>query len=504
MNRRDFLRLSAAGALAGLAPRSLMSAEGKPPPNVLFIFVDDLRPQLGCYGAKTVKSPNIDRLAREGMLFENAYCQQAVCAPSRASVLSGWRPDSTGIYDLEHPLRSMHPDVITLPQFFKQAGYETITIGKVYHHHDDDKANWTRMPTAQGVGYALEANKAIIAGRRKEGLAKGLKGTPLSRYARGPASECADVSDETYVDGANARLAIRQLGELKQAGKPFFMALGFLKPHLPFNSPKKYWDLYRREQFAVPPRSTPKDMPALALNDFGELRAYTDIPRQRGPLDDDKTRELIHGYHAAASFTDANIGKVLDELDRLKLADNTVVVLWGDHGWKLGDYGSWCKHTNFEIDTHVPLLFRGPGVSVGKRCKALVEMVDVFPSLAELTGGKAPAHCEGTSLKPLLADAKAQWKNFAVSQYPRGPVMGYSARCDKWRYTEWVGRDGQVVARELYDHSAGPIAAENLAERPEHAELVAGLSKRLKPYQRRKAQPAGGAAKKEGKRKNKE
>ncbi len=504
MNRRDFLRLSAAGALAGLAPRTLQSAEDKAPPNVLFFFVDDLRTQLGCYGAKTVKSPNIDRLAREGMLFETAYCQQAVCAPSRASVLSGWRPDSTGIYDLDHPLRSMHPDVVTLPQFFKQAGYETVTIGKVYHHHDDDKANWTRMPKAQGVGYALEENQALIRKRHQEAKQQGLTGKALSRAARGPATECADVPDETYTDGANALLAIQQLGELKQAGKPFFMALGFVKPHLPFNSPKKYWDLYRREDFPVPPRTTPKGMPPMALTDFGELRAYSDIPRQRGPLDDDKTRELIHGYHAAVSFTDANVGKVLDELDRLKLADNTIIVLWGDHGWKLGDYGSWCKHTNFELDTHVPLLFRGPGVSAGKRCKALVEMVDVFPSLAELVGHKPPAHCEGESLKRLLAKPDGEWKNFAVSQYPRGPVMGYSARCDKWRYTEWVGRDGQIVARELYDHSAGPLATENLADRPEQAELVAGLSRRLKPYQRRKPAPAGGAGGKKGAKKKKE
>lgn len=469
-----------------------MAAENKPP-NVLFIFVDDLRVQLGCYGKTRVQSPNIDRLAAGGVLFEHAYTSQAVCAPSRISTLTGLRLDSVGIYDLEHPFRQAHADAPSLPQFFKQHGYETVTIGKIYHHASDDQRNWTRMPEAQGALYALPENRAQVQRLHEEGKAKGLTGNALSRHARGPATESADVSDETYRDGVIARVAVEQLRELK--GKPFFLCVGFIKPHLPFCAPKKYWDQYKDEPFAVPSRNKPVEMPPIALADFGEMRAYSDIPKI-GPVNDEQSKQLIHGYHACVSYTDTQVGKVLAELDKLGLDANTIVVLWGDHGWKLGEYGSWCKHSNFEIDTHVPLIIRAPGFKPGQRVSQIVEMVDVFPTLADLTAGTKPEQCAGTSLRPLLEGKGEGWKNFAISQYPRGsegqPVMGYSLRNEKWRYTEWIRKDGKLVARELYDHSTTDLAKINVADKLEHAELVKLLSGQLHPFLKTQWEGLGG------------
>jgi len=486
-SRRDFLKMVGVTGIAagfrGMARAADVPAAGKQP-NVLFFFVDDMRVQLGCYGKTQVKSPNIDKLAAGGTLLEHAYCSQAVCAPTRICTLSGLRPDATGIYDLEHPLRASGNTVVTLPQYFKSRGYETITIGKVYHHREDDKENWSRMPRAEGESYVLPETQAFLKERQKEGKEKGLTGTALSRFVRGPATECADVPDEAYFDGGVAKSAIGQLREVKD--KPFFLCVGFIKPHLPFNAPKKYWDLYKREDFAVPERKTPEAMPPIALTDFGEIRVYTDIPKV-GPVDDAGTRQLIHGYHACVSFTDAMVGKVLNELEALGLAESTIVVIWGDHGWKLGEYGAWCKHTNFELDTHVPLVFRGPGIKAGQRCASIVEMVDVYPTLADLTGGKIPSHCAGASMRELLEKGEsASWKNMAVSQYPRGsdgqPVMGYSLRRDKWRYTEWHRKDGKLLARELYDHSSSDVAKVNVADNPEHAELAGKMSELLKPF----------------------
>ena len=447
-------------------------------PNVLFIAVDDLRPELGCYGHPTIQSPHIDRLAREGMRFTRAYCQQAVCAPSRASLLSGCRPDTTGIYDLDTPLRTVMPDLVTLPQLFRRNGYTTIWLGKIYHHPDDDPLGWTEHPRPGGAAYWLPANQEWIRTRREEGAAKGLKGQRLYHYSRATASECADVADADYRDGAMTDAALDILRE--ERPEPWFLAVGFHKPHLPFNSPKRYWDIYDRAVIPLPDPTEPEGAPPLAFTSWGELRTYTDIPAQ-GDLDEAKTRELIHGYYACVSYIDAQIGRLLDELDRLNLQDRTIVILWGDHGWKLGEYADWCKHTNFEYDTHVPLLLRGPGIPAGGRCDALVEYVDIYPTLAELCGLSVPEHCEGASFRPLLADPRRPWKSAAFSQYPRGPVMGVSLRTLRWRYTEWTDHaTGDVAARELYDHAAGPRAVRNLAGDPEHADLVGRLSDRLR------------------------
>ena len=478
--RRAFLRAASGGLAAGawaLAGRRAVAASagtGAKKLNVLFLAVDDLRPELGCYGQKTVKSPNIDKLAAGGMLFTRAYCQQAICGPSRASLLTGLRPDSTGIYDLRHPVSETLPNVRTLPQHFRRNGYTTISLGKIYHHHTDDKPGWNeRTPTWRNA-YQDRAVEADRRRRRIEGRKKGLSGSRLHNYTAGPSSECADVADNAYTDGVVADKAIEALRKHKDG--PFFLAAGFYKPHLPFVAPKRYWDLYDRAKLPLPDATQPTAAPQIAFTNWGELRAYTDIPKT-GDLDEAKTRELLHGYHACVSYTDAQIGRVLAELDRLGLAETTVVILWGDHGWKLGEYGDWCKHTNFELDTHVPMILRMPGTPGGRRCEALVEFVDIYPTLAELCGLTVPAHCEGKSMAPLLADPTRPWKAGAVSQYPRGRIMGYSVRTRRWRYTEWIDRrTGAVTARELYDHEKTPLARENLVGKADRAEHVAKLA----------------------------
>ncbi len=474
LTRREFMSTAARGAALGLLAPAL--AAGAAPQkeqkkmNVLFIAVDDLRPQLGCYGHKQILSPNIDALAKRGTVFRRAYCQQAVCAPSRASLMSGCRPDTTKIYDLKTPLRTAMPKVLSLPQHFKASGYRSVSLGKIYHHLSDDRIGWTAPPWRakgkwRGRGYLTkEAQGRIIA----------------DSNGRGPAYEAADVGDDDYADGLGAEKAIAELRRLKD--KPFFLAVGFFKPHLPFNAPKKYWDLYRREDIKLPAnRDWPKNMPPVARSNWGELRNYAGMPK-RGRLTDDQARTLIHGYYACVSYVDAQVGRLTAELDRLHLRDSTVIILWGDHGWKLGEYSAWCKHTNFELDTRAPVVLSAPGRKApGKATDALVEFVDIYPTLCELCGLEVPKHCEGTSMAPLLDDPARKWKQAAFSQYPRGRIMGYTMRTDRWRYTEWRQRkDAEVTARELYDHKTDPGENVNLAGGAEHAETLKRLAAMLK------------------------
>ncbi len=447
--------------------------------NVLFIAVDDLRTELGCYGVPMIKSPNIDRLAERGTLFERAYCQQAVCSPSRTSLLTGCRPDTTKVYDLETHFRAHLPNVVTLPQHFKNCGYFTRSVGKIYHSGLDDEASWSEPPVkARRQMYQLPENCALVARKTQAIAGKAFK-SASARYnaMTGPAWECADVPDNAYSDGVIADAAIEMLRAAKD--KPFFIAVGFLKPHLPFIAPKKYWDLYTRE--AIPPAPNPfppKGATRFTLGDWGELRAYDDIPRI-GPVTEEQAHTLKHGYYACVSYMDAQLGRVLNELDRLGLRERTVVVLWGDHGWKLGEHASWCKHSNLENDTHAPLICCAPGQKkAGGRTRALVEFVDIYPTLCELAGVSRPTHLEGTSFAPLLDAPDKPWKPAAFSQYPRGNVMGYSMRTDRYRFTRWVSRsNGTEQARELYDLQLDPQENENVAERPENRALVETLTR---------------------------
>lgn len=445
-------------------------------PNVLFIAVDDLRPELGCYGVSRIKSPHIDRLASQALVFDRAYCQQAICMSSRASLLSGYRPDKGRIYQ-NGPLFQHVPDALTLNQHFLNHGYETVAMGKIYHHASDYSKGWSLPPFNPkgewiGRGYLDKESQRIAREFDKAH-------PDAERKGIGPAFEAPDVPDDAYSAGMLAAHAVRELRRLKD--QRFFLAVGFAKPHLPFNAPKTYWDLYQPAdiRLAANPRE-PGNMPRENATNWGELRSYHGIPKN-GPLPDDLARKLVHGYQACISYTDAMIGRVLDELDRLGLSENTVVVLWGDHGWKLGEHGMWCKHTNFELDARAPLIIRAPGMKArGSHTKALAEFVDIYPTLCELCGLDLPKHLEGTSAAPLLANPDQPWKKAAFSQYPNGKLMGYTMRTDRYRYTEWRDLKTKTVkSRALYDHQGDPGENTNIAGEPDNADLVASLANQL-------------------------
>lgn len=470
VKRRHFL---AAGMAAWVVLGSSPAANAQSPerPNVLLLLVDDLRPEIRAYGSERAITPNIDRLAAQGLLFERAYAQVAVCAPSRISLLSGLRPDTTGIRRLRTPLRSAMPDVTTLPQRFRESGYTTISIGKVYHHQGDDREAWTEAPVRPASSWE---------GRGGDGyLSPASIGVTDANTGRGPAYEATSVPDTAYRDGKIANLAIdalRRLGE-----DPFFLAVGFFKPHLPFTAPQRYWDLYPREAIELAPNPFPPEgVTRYSLTTFGELRGYAHVPDE-GPIPDSVALTLIRGYLAATSYIDAQVGRVLDELDRLRLAENTIVVLWGDHGWKLGEHGAWAKHSNFEIDTRVPLIVRAPGMhAVGERTAALVETVDIYPTLTELADLTSPPYLQGTSFAPLLEEPHRPWKSAAFSEYSRGPTLGRTIRTDRYRYVEWRRvATGEREARELYDHEVDPQENRNVAEEPRYADAVNQLSRRL-------------------------
>lgn len=468
-SRRGFLRQAA--GLCCAAP--LWAASRRY--NVLFLAIDDLRPNLGCYGDRFAKTPNIDRIAAQGVTFRRAYCQQALCGPSRASLLTGLRPDTTKVYNLSTRFRDTVPDAVTLPELFKHSGYVAESIGKVFHGTEimHDPQSWSapeRLSLFEGIRdlYALEKNKA-----------------PKGADQKTASTECADVPDEAYIDGRVAADAIQTLRRLKD--KPFFLAVGFRKPHLPFAAPRKYWELYDRNRVPMPVHGArPADMPAIALQDYQELRSYADVP-DKGPIPEAKMREAIHGYYAGTSFSDANVGEVLSELNRLGLTRNTIVVLWGDNGWHLGEQDYWGKTTNFEVAARVPLIVSLPGMrTAGRITDALVEFVDIYPTVAELCGLTAPRSFEGTSFRPLLDNPDRRWKQAAFSQYPRRAtsrgqkVMGYSMRTDRYRFTEWAGANGELFGVELYDHQTDPGETQNLANRPENLGLVEELRKQLR------------------------
>jgi arylsulfatase A-like enzyme/N-acetylneuraminic acid mutarotase len=446
--------------------------------------MDDLRTTLGSYGDATAVTPNIDRLASRSLLFTHAYAQQAVCNPSRQSFLSGRRPDSIRVWNLTSHFRQTAPDVVSLPEHFKRQGYVTQGIGKIYH----DPAEMQDPPS-----WSLPATFNVLA-KKEDYLLPENQAPPDKPQRKMAAIEAADVPDDAYPDGKVAASAVATLGELKARGRPFFLAVGFRKPHLPFSAPKKYWDLYDRAKIPELGRETPPlNAPEIALHDWPELRGYSGVAKQ-GPLSREEAMELRHGYYAGVSYTDAQVGKVIDELDRLKLTENTIVVLFSDHGFHLGDSGLWCKDTVYEATTRVPLLLSAPGggsrrMAAG-RTEALVELIDLYPTLVELCGLPTPTKLDGRSLVPLLQDPKREWKTAAYSQFPRPWTaaasqpprrMGYAIRTDRFRYVEW--RDFttlDLLARELYDYSAGATETVNLASDPAYADKMTALSGELK------------------------
>jgi len=451
-------------------------------PNVLFLVVDDLRPDLGCYGVTHIQSPNLDKLASRGLLFERAYCQVAVCNPSRCSVLSGARPDTTGVLDNQHFLRPQMPNVVTLPQHFKNNGWHSVSLGKIYHHSErepgDDPQSWSEPSWYHGEPhrhwFTKESQELINSQKKKR-----------AKIVRGPPFEAANVPDDEYPDGKTALKAIETLQRLKAGGKPFFLGVGFVKPNLPFTCPRKYWDLYPPETITLPANYfPPKNVPAPALHNWYELRTYGGVSPEGG-IPDELALNLIRGYRACVSFLDAQVGRVLDEVDRLGLRDNTIIILWGDHGYHLGENGIFTKMTNFELGTHAPLIVSIPGQkTAGQKTRALVEFVDIYPTLAELAGLSLPSHLEGRSFVPLLNNPAQMWKKAAFSQYLRPgkeKFMGRSIRTDRWRYTEWTDAKNKLVGVELYDEQNDPQENVNIAGDAANQSVIAELATQLKP-----------------------
>ena len=452
--------------------------EGKNNLNVLFLVVDDLRPELNCYGADYMHTPNIDNLASNGVLFQRAYCQQAVSGPSRNSVLTGLRPDGIGIYNLSTFFRKNVPDVVTLPQYFKDNGYETEQVGKIFHTghgNSDDSISWSKpkwipnevlgklQPITHNDTTNLEADYPKV--RKKM----------LPYYS-------SKAPEENMSDYRTVSVAIERLKELKN--KPFFLAVGLVKPHLPFVAPKKYWDMYEENSIDIPDRNVPEAMSSYALVDFGELRKYHAIPKE-GTLDDALSKSLIHGYRACTSFIDAQIGRLMEAIKENGLSENTIIILWGDHGWKLGEYGEWCKHSNMEVDVNAPLIISVPNMQKNKKTNSIVEFVDIYPTLCELAGLPIPEHLQGTSLVPILNNSKSKVKDVAISQYPREQkyrIMGYSMCTDKYRYTRWIRFNSpkkEIVEQELYDLTDGKTPMINLAEDKHYKKIVKKMDDKL-------------------------
>jgi len=471
------------GCVALLGPAAT-SAPAADRPNVLFVAFDDLRPELSCYGAAGMRTPNFDRLASRGLLFERAYCQVAVCNPSRNSLLSGCRPATTRIWNNATFLHQTMPDVVTLPEHFKRHGYTSVSLGKIFHHSEGQPGDiakaWSEPSWYHGTPYRSwftdESNELI----------KRLKALPEKerpKLVRGPPFEAANEPDDAYPDAMLATKAIETLGRLQ--GKPFFLGVGFQKPHLPFTCPQKYWDLYPAESIHAAENSEPtQDAPAPAFHNGYELRTYGGIPATGELLTSDKAHGLIRGYRACVSFADAQLGRVLDELDRLGLRENTIVVVWGDHGYHLGENGLWTKMTNFEQGARVPLIVSLPKqATAGGRTRALVELVDLYPTLVELCGLPMPEHLQGMSFAPLLSDPQKPWKTAAFSEYLRPgkpPILGRSIRTQTHRYTEWTDPMNMVVGVELYDYQIDPLEKANLAVDLRNKELLAKLADQIK------------------------
>jgi arylsulfatase A-like enzyme len=440
--------------------------------NILFIAVDDLKPNLGCYGDKFAISPNIDKLADEGIIFTNNQCQQAVCGPSRASLLTGYRPDRTKVWDLKTLIRDKNPDIITLPQYFMQNGYQTTGTGKIFDPRSVDKKldepSWS-IPFSN-----VHGNRWMVSSEKVS-------------------TESSEIAEEEYTDGKIAAKGLELLENLASGSAPFFLAVGFKKPHLPFVAPQKYWDLYDRDSVKIAPfQEHAANSPSYVYNNGGELRNnYVDIPKS-GDISIEKQKELIHGYYACVSFIDAQIGKLLDKVDSLGIKDNTIIVLWGDHGWHLGDHAQWTKHTNFEQATRSPLIFSVPSISGGKKNSSPTEFVDIFPTLCELTGVSIPSDRAGTSLVPLINDPTAKVKDYAVSQYKKAGYEGYTIRTERYRYTEWIDleyREGTkpydaniVYDRELYDYKNDPLETVSLINNPNYQNVLDSLKSFLSEF----------------------
>ncbi|MCF6314661.1 MAG: sulfatase [Verrucomicrobiales bacterium] len=465
-------------------------------PNILLILVDDLKPALGCYGDKFAITPNIDKLASRGMRFDMAYCNQAVCAPSRFTLMLGSHSTSTGLYGLNSQLREILPDAVTMPQYFAKHGYRTESLGKIFHighgNIGDPKSFSVPHFAEKVIEYNDPASTPGAELTREEAFFTNQRLNEVKTLPRGAAFESPDVLDESYADGRVAAETIKRLRAAKiRSGKndtPFFIAAGFARPHLPFSAPKKYWDLHDPDKLPFPEyQDHPAGSPKVARKRGGEIRNYFPVPDKGdpAPIPDEVKRKLIHGYYASTSFVDAQIGKIINAIDELDLAENTIIVLWGDHGFHLGDLGIWTKHTNYEQANRIPILITAPGITKpDTSTKQLTESVDLFPTLAELAGlpkPTGPQPIDGISLVPVLKNPAARIRDHAFHAYPK-EKMGRAIRTERYRFVEWKKPGGKTAKAviELYDYQSDPNETRNLAK--EKPEVVAKLRKILAQY----------------------
>ncbi|WNN88794.1 sulfatase [Gloeocapsopsis dulcis] len=488
-NRRKFLSLATTSAVSSVlldGLREPLNAATRKM-NVLFISIDDLRPTLGCYGDPIVQSPNIDKLAARGMVFTRTYCQYAMSAVSRNSILTGRRPDTLDIYDFTTNFRTKLPNVVTLPQQFKRNGYHTEGMGKIFHTHHcnyDDVRSWSVPswpPESRGPLTPKELQECL--GNEKSPQTALKTAQELSVARNRPPVTGAPANDRGLKQTTIANHAIERLSALKAANKPFFLAVG-IGVHLPFIQPKQYWDLYNPAQFKLEDtKNLPMFAPYYAGNNASELRSYSGVPKT-GPIPDELVRQITHAYYARVSYADAQIGRVLNKLDQLGLREQTIVILWSDHGFHLGDHGLWAKHTNYEQATRSPMIVSVPGMKVvGQKCNALTELVDIYPSLCELASIPKPNGLEGTSFAPLLNNPKRPWKKGAFSQYRRKRMglMGRSLRTARYRLTEWTNENNSNTSViELYDYQTDPQETINIAGLQGNTQLVANLKSQLR------------------------
>lgn len=457
-NMKTLVRALLVGAFIAVAILPVQSAQTKP--NVLFIATDDLNCNLGCYGHPVVKTPNIDRLAARGTRFDRAYCQYPLCSPSRTSLMTGLRPDVTQVFDLKKHFRTVLPDVVTLPQLFRTNGYVAARVGKIYHYGVpgdigtsglDDAASWDSVFNPRGRDKAEEGS--LTNHTPKRGL-----GSSLS-FLR------AEGADEEQTDGIGATEAIRLLEKHKD--RPFFIACGFYRPHCPYVAPKGYFERIPFEQVRMA-----EVLPAV-LDTIPKPAAASTTPWPWFGVNEMQAREAKQAYWAAISFVDAQVGRLLDALDRLQLADRTIVVFWSDNGYHVGELGLWKKMSLFENSARVPVIVAAPGQKTsGQASSRTVELLDLYPTLADLCGLTPKHKLAGQSLRPLLDDPRAAWDKPAFTQVWRGGFAGYSVRTERWRYTEW---DGGAKGTQLYDYQTDPDEKRNLAEEPAHTQTVAQL-----------------------------
>jgi len=475
-----------------------------PRPNILLILVDDLKPAMGCYGDAAAKTPHMDMLAKRGMRFDLAYCNQAVCAPSRFTLMLGSHSTSTGLYGLGSQLRQVVPKAVTMPQYFARHGYRTESLGKVFHighgNNGDPKSFGVPHFHDKVIEYLDPASTDGGKLTREEALFTNQKLGQIRSLPRGAAFEAPVAKDADYADGRVAAETIRRLEAAKarraRDGTPFFITAGFVRPHLPFSAPKKYWDLFDPAKLPMPKNEKfPKDAPQVALKRGGEISAYKPVPTN-GQVGEALKRELIHGYYASTAYVDAQIGKVMAALNRLGMAKDTIIVLWGDHGWHLGDLSIWTKHTNFEQANRIPILIIAPDVAKpGSATRQLAETVDLYPTLAELAGlpkPNGPQPIDGISLVPVLKNSKARVRDHAFHAYPRRK-LGRAIRTDRYRLVEWKNhaKPDEAAQYELYDYQSDPNETQNhAATRPKVVEqLKTILAKHPKPVNRSRRSP---------------